>query len=112
MLEGHHDGQPADEDDPGDVDPHHRAEPVEPVGERAGLEREEQPGQAGGQGHAGDRARRAGDAQREEGERDLEDAVGQVRERGRGEQLPVGRAEGHCAHSARMCQVIGKSQSL
>ena len=112
MLEGHHDRQPADEDEPGDVDPHHRAEPVEPVGQRAGLQREEQPGEAGGQGHAGDRARRAGDAQGEEGERDLEDAVGQVRQRGRREQLPVGRTEGHGAHRARMATVIGKSQSL
>ena len=36
--------------------------------------------------------------QREQGERDLEDAVGEVRQRRRGEQLPVGRSEGARRH--------------
>ena len=101
-----------DEHDPRHVDPDHRAEPVEPVGQRTGLEREEQPGQPGRERDPGHGARRAGDAQREQGERDLEDAVGQVRQRGGGEQLPVGRAEGRGGHVLRMTPVIGKSQSV
>ena len=45
---------------PGDVDPHHRAAAVEPVGQRSGGQREEQPRQAADEGDRGERRRDRG----------------------------------------------------
>ena len=84
---GHHQREQADEEHPGDVDPEHGPPAIEPVRERSRGQGEQQPRQAADEGHRGERARITRDAERDQGQGDLEDPVGQVGQ-GRGRQQP------------------------
>ena len=76
-----------------DRDADHRPAAVEAVGERARDEHEDQPRQPADDGDARDEDGGVGQADREQREGDPEHAVGEVRGRGRGPELPVVGAE-------------------
>jgi hypothetical protein len=82
------DGQAGQQDRPTGIDEDHRPPPIEAIGQGAGDERKHQPRQPRRDGDAGDEARLLGQADREQGQGDREDAVRQVREERRREQRP------------------------
>ena len=108
-------GETADEDGAGRVDAHHRRPAVEPVGQRPRMQREHEPRQPRNNATAAMDVGRLRQPKGEQGERHLEDAVGQVGQGRRAPQLPVVRSEGcwqASATAAKCSVVIEKSQSV